>query len=152
MARTSFGKKQKKFSIGLTEKTSLLEKLTHTLNKQTNAAFAYIHGSFLDDQAFGDVDIAIYYAENNLPPKEQIIQHELSLEMILQEKFNYLFDVRIINNAPLSFCYNVLKNGRLLYSNDEELRIQFVTRTIDDYIDFLPYRKRYLREVLGLEI
>lgn len=152
MGRTAFGKKQKKFFMELKNKNMLLKKLAGIIDSHTAISFAYIYGSFLGDNAFGDIDTAIYLNENHVQSKEQVIRQELDLEMTLQEKFGYPFDVRAINYAPLSFRYNVLKNGRMLCSKDEELRVNFVTRTIDNYIDFLPYRKRYLKEVLGLEI
>lgn len=144
--------KQKKYTAGSADKNNLLNNLVNTLKENRDITFAYTHGSFLSEVPFGDIDIAIYLDQSALPEKDQLIRYEISMEIELQEKFGYPFDVRIINRAPLSFRYNVLKNGKLLFSRNDDLNTDFAARTIDDYIDFLPYRKRYLKEVLSLEI
>ncbi|MCL6611483.1 MAG: nucleotidyltransferase domain-containing protein [Peptococcaceae bacterium] len=146
-----FLKKHKSYFLDPEEKTKLLKNLAETLKDNEEIAFAYIHGSFPAENSFHDIDIAIYLEP--VPPGEaQFTRTEISMEVELEEKFGYPFDVRIINRAPLSFRYNVLKNGRLLFSKDEDLSTHFAARTIGDYIDFLPYRRRYLKEVLGLEV
>ncbi|MHB8918489.1 MAG: nucleotidyltransferase domain-containing protein [Desulfocucumaceae bacterium] len=153
MVRNSFYKdKQKKYHMVDADKNSLQKNLADALMDNRSIIFTYVHGSFLTEVPFGDIDIAIYLDETALPGESQIVRQELSMEMEMEDKFGYPFDVRVINGAPLSFRYNVLKNGKLLFSRDEDLSTDFAARTIDDYIDFLPYRKRYLREVLNLEI
>lgn len=150
MGKATFAEHRKKFFLELSEKEALQEKLTNIINNYEDISFAYIHGSFLTEKYFADIDIAIFW--EHFESKDQALRQEIDLEMALQDELGYPIDVRIINSAPLSFCYNVLKSGKMLCSKNEELRVDFVTRTIDNYIDFLPYRKRYLKEVLGLEI
>lgn len=153
MVRNNFYKdKQKKYQMVAADKSSLQKNLADALMDNRSIIFAYVHGSFLTEVPFGDIDIAIYLDGTALLGKSQLVRQELSMEMELEDKYGYPFDVRMVNLAPLSFRYNVLKNGRLLFSRDEDLSTDFAARTIDDYIDFLPYRKRYLREVLNLEI
>ncbi len=134
------------------EKEKLINKIGIFIGKRFNVAFAYIYGSFVEDDGFGDIDIAFYFHRDTLPAKGDIINLEFQMETELEKEFGYLFDVRIINYAPVSFCYNVLKNGRLVYTGNDDLRVGFFTATVKSYLDFLPYRKRYLREVLGLEV
>ena len=64
----------------------------------------------------------------------------------------YIVDVRILNGAPLSFKYNLIKDGIVLLSKDDDKRVDFEEKTIVLYLDFLPYRKLYLRETLGVEV
>lgn len=135
------------------EKEALLQKAARIITAgRDDIAFVYAHGSFLEDTPFGDIDLALYLAVKQPPDKNRVIKDELDLEVELQEKLGFPFDVRIINNAPLSFCYNVIKHGRLIIDADEESRVGFVTYTIKRYLDFLPFRKRYLKEVIGLEV
>lgn len=144
--------KRKKYAMDPSSKDSLLKELTEAVKETGLIRFAYIYGSFLREDSFGDIDLAIYLDESSLTGEGNLIHHETMIEMEMEERFNYPFDVRIINNAPLSFRYSVLKNGSLLYSENQDLSTNFASRTIVDYIDFLPYRRRYLKEVLGLEI
>lgn len=152
LSRVSFDIKKTKYILSPAQKDNLMKQTAEIVSRQIDFAFLYVHGSFIEDIPFGDIDLAIYILDNMLPTNELTIKKELALEVSLQEELGYPFDVRIINTAPLSFCYNVIKNGRLLCDNDEDIRVQFVTQTIGRYIDFLPYRKRYLKEVLGLEV
>lgn len=152
MARNIFDKEKKAYIISPENKNTLLNNLASTLQENRAITFAYIHGSFLSEGTFRDIDIAIYLDEQAIPDKAGHTRHEIALEMELEKIFNYPFDIRIVNNAPLSFRYNVIKSGRLLFSIDEDLSASFAARTMSDYVDFLPYRKRYLKEVLNLEI
>jgi len=64
----------------------------------------------------------------------------------------YIVDVRVLNMSPLSFKYNVIKNGIVLISRNDDERADFQEVTIASYFDFAPYRKMYLKETLGLGI
>jgi len=152
MGRSAYKDSQNKYYLDLTGKNSLQDKLAGIINDYYGISFAYIHGSFVTEEYFADIDIAIFLSNEVFVSKEHALRQEIEIEMSLQKEVGYPVDVPIINSAPLSFCYNVLKNGKMLCSRDEELRVNFVTRTIDNYIDFLPHRKRYLKEVLGLEV
>jgi uncharacterized protein len=57
-------------------------------------------------------------------------------------------DVRVLNDAPLAFRYHALQ-GRPLVVRDEALLDEVRARTWDDYIDFLPFARTYLREALS---
>jgi len=151
MSRNIFEKEKKAYIISPENKNTLLNNMAGTLQENRAITFAYIHGSFLTEDTFRDIDIAVYLDEQAARDKARHTRHEIALEMELEKIFNYPFDIRIVNNAPLSFRYNVLKNGRLLFSKDEDLSANFAARTMSDYVDFLPYRKRYLKEVLNLE-
>ncbi len=127
-------------------KDKLIRNIRNILLTREEILFAYLHGSFLEENTFNDIDIGIYL--KYLP--SSIIKYELSLETELMNKIRgYIFDVRILNNAPLSFRYNVIKSGEILLSHDEDKRTEFQEQTVINYLDFLPYRKRYLKEVLS---
>lgn len=152
MRKNTFGEYRKKFFLAPVPKKDLIDRLKNILKTYNNISFAYIYGSFLTGEDFADIDIAVFLSNNSFTSKEQAFKQEIDLEITLQDEIGYPIDLRVINFAPLSFCYNVLKDGRLLCSKDEDLKVDFVTRTIINYIDFLPHRKRYLKEVLGLEV
>ena len=82
-----------------------------------------------------------------------VLEYELQMETDLMKALKkYIVDVRVLNGAPLSFKYNVIKDGIVLLSKDDDKRADFEEKTIILYLDFLPYRKSYLKETLGVEV
>lgn len=142
----------KKYYLSHKNKNHLVSLLSDHLKACIELDFAYLHGSFLNEEKFGDIDIAVYLTKEAHIPQDFIIKFEIDLEVQLEKLTGYPVDVRVLNNTPLSFRYNVLKNGKLLFARDEDSQADFAAGTIIAYIDFTPYRKRYLKEVLGLEI
>jgi hypothetical protein len=57
-------------------------------------------------------------------------------------------DVRVLNDAPLAFRYHALQ-GTPLVARDGEFLDELRARTWDDYLDFQPFARRYLREALN---
>ena len=109
--------------------------------------FSYVHGSFLE-RVFKDIDVAIFVDERRIP---SFLRYELQMESLLNKAVGkFTFDVRILNGAPLSFRYEVIKNGKLIITKDEESRIDFETSTFSNYFDFAPFRDSYLKEVLRI--
>jgi hypothetical protein len=139
----------KKHKISDSGKEKILGKIIDTLMDEDSIIFSYLHGSFLDNH-FRDIDLAIY-VQTTLNKKEAL-KLELKLERELEEKIKLPMDVRILNYSPLSFRYNVIKDGKLILSRNENLRSDFESLSIREYLDFNFFRKRYMREVLGLEV
>jgi len=79
----------------------------------------------------------------------ELLQEELNLEAELYNLIQYPVDIRILNGAPLSFCYNVIKQGKHLAVVNDDARCDFEEMTVSNYFDFAPYRKMYLQEALG---
>jgi len=139
--------KIKKYYINYYDKEKIFEAIKYILINMPEIIFAYVHGSFTENKGFRDIDIAVYLKEENL--NIQIINYEIELEIKLEEKLNYPVDVRVLNFAPLSFQYHVIKGGTLMLEKDGDSRVDFQTKTLDFYFDFAPFRKQYLKEVLG---
>jgi len=111
--------------------------------------FAYLYGSFVKKDTFRDIDVAIYLEKIPI----SILEYELEMETELMKVLKkYIVDVRVLNTAPLSFKYNVLKEGKVLLVKDNDKRVDFEEKTIVFYLDFLPYRNLYLKETLSVEI
>lgn len=137
----------KKYFLNDSEKEKTVETIKNALVNSSEIIFAYVHGSFTGKKEFRDIDIALYLKEEDL--KDRIINYEIDLEIKLEETLKYPVDVRVLNHAPLSFQYQVIKSGTLLFEKDGDRRVDFQTKTLDYYFDFAPFRKQYLKEVLG---
>ncbi len=118
----------------------LLRKVTEKLEKDKRVIFAYLYGSAARGtmREDSDVDIAVFL-EN--PKQDPLLEADISLE--LEQTLDRSVDVRIINRAPAIFTNQVLKEGILLFSRDEPLRINFEVRNINEYLDFLPIINEY---------
>lgn len=125
------------------QKKEITNKLTGLLKKREEIVFAYLHGSFLTHD-FRDIDVAIYLKE------DEDVLYEVKLGVELEKFLKFPVDVRVLNSAPLTFRFKVVKDGLLLFSRDERIRSDFEALTISEYHDFSYFRKRYRREILGI--
>ena len=107
-----------------------------------------MHGSFIEKDEFHDIDIAIFL--KHLPKSK--LEYELELETKLIQVIGRIVDVRILNGAPLSFRYHVIKEGLPLIIRDENERAEFQEATLSGYFDFSFFRDIYLKETLGLGV
>ncbi|MFZ5924544.1 MAG: nucleotidyltransferase domain-containing protein [Bacillota bacterium] len=143
----------KRFLASEATKEEIAAKVKECLESRQEICFAQFHGSFLGSGPFRDVDIAVYLEPGyvGLSEPSDRFDYEASLEDLIERRVGVPVDVRVLNDAPLAFCYGVLKNGCPVLVRNPQLRCDFQTRILDMYFDFAPFRSRYLREVLGRE-
>ncbi len=134
------------YNLTDTEKEKIINNISNLLEKREEILFSYIHGSFLEND-FRDIDIAVYLNEG-----EKSLKYELHLEREIEDIASFPVDVRILNNAPLTFRFNVIKNGILLFSKNEKIRCDFESLSIDEYHDINYFLKIYRSEALGIKI
>lgn len=118
----------------------LLLKVTQKLRNDERVIFAYLYGSAARGtmREDSDVDIAVFLES---PENDPLLEAGISLE--LEQILDRSVDVRIINHAPAIFINQVLKDGILLISKDDRLRINFEVKNMNEYLDFLPIIKAY---------
>ena len=125
------------------ERDRIVDILSGELAKHPEISFAYLHGSFADSLSFHDVDIGVYLRNPSENARMAVtLLHELSSALKLP------VDVRILNGAPLSFTYHVLR-GLLLTSQDDELLASFIERTVQRYLDRAPLLRRATKEAFA---
>jgi len=57
-------------------------------------------------------------------------------------------DVLILNQAPPTLRYAVLRDGVLLFCHDHQAMIEFRLHAVNEYLDFKPVLKRHERAIL----
>ncbi len=89
--------------------------------------------------SLSDVDIALVLnPEENLSPYQRFML-ELEIEVAIENHCRISnADVRSIDNAPLSVQGQVVTEGSLLFSKDEDFRVQYEVQTRKRYFDFEP--------------
>lgn len=141
--------KAKKRTLSRQQKDALKEKIVSILEGDKRVVFAYIFGSFVKSDEIEDIDIGIFALDNEL---ENPLEYELKLEGDIETSTKIPVDVRVLNNAPASFVFNVIKGGYLLIDRDSNLRADFESLMLKRYFDFEPFRKEYLREILNATV
>lgn len=104
----------------------------------------FLHGSFLEGERARDLDVALLLARTPEEPDCYVVDlaADLSLEL------GRAVDVRVLNGASPAFRYRALQ-GRPVMERDSERVAEFRARTWDEYFDFQPFARAYLREVLS---
>lgn len=105
---------------------------------------AYLYGSHAWGQARpgSDIDIAVLLAEGRERSSMEML--ELGRELENRAGLKHI-DVRLLNDAPLSVKGRILTEGKLLYSGNDDQRVDFEVATRGFYFDFLPHHK-YLQQ------
>lgn len=133
-----------KFRLTHSDKGGILHKVTdHLSSSHREILAAYCFGSFLEHD-FSDIDLGLLLDAD----PDKTTTYEIGLESELEELIPYPFDVRVINQAPISFCQAVIR-GRVIIDRDPNRRADFEGKVLKEYFDFAPFRKRYLAEVLN---
>lgn len=118
---------------------AVLPALRGALSQVPGVAFAYLFGSAIQGRDFRDVDIAVYLAPCPASSYERFklaMRIARRLEHSLQPR--YEVDVRVLNEAPVLFGYEVLRTGRLLFEHDPEGRIGYEAQLLSAYLDYYP--------------
>jgi predicted nucleotidyltransferase len=133
-----------KHRLKSSQKENIAEQIRSYLYRECEAIIvAYIFGSFVTADSFADIDLGILL--DRLPRKT--VNFELELECKLEEMIKFPVDVRIINGAPLSFCQNIIRHGRVIVDKDPDFRAEFEGNILKQYSDFSHFRRRYLDEI-----
>lgn len=136
-------------SLSIKEKEVLTGKVSDILKAKQNILFAYIFGSFISGDSFKDIDVGIFISGEKL---KSPLNLELQMEGELEDAIHLPVDVRIINKAPLSFIYNILKGGKVILDNNRSLRADFEGLVYKKYFDFQHLTREYLREIINAPV
>jgi predicted nucleotidyltransferase len=126
--------KRKRYTIQPDARDALVRCLTAELEKDSAVAFAHLHGSLLDSETVHDIDVGLYVRESEAE-RGSAIASELSVR--LTAVAGIPVDVRVLNEAPLSFVYHVLR-GRVLVCRDEDLLTTMLENVARRYLDLAP--------------
>ena len=115
------------------------------LKGRADISFAYIYGSFVEGLPFHDIDVGIFLSH---PAEEGAIAYMLDLSQSLSLETQLPVDVRVINDAPVTFMYSVMQ-GVLILCRDEEMHSCFVEEVVKKYLDLKPRIRRAIKEAFA---
>ena len=99
----------------------------------------------LTEQFLGDADVGVGARRLS---RDERFRYAVDLSVHLEAQLACPVDVRGLNDASLGFRYHALQ-GRPLVVRDEQWLDELRARTWDDYLDFRPFARQYLREALS---
>ena len=135
----------RQFSFSKSEKDNLIAELHSFIDGEGAVQFSYLYGSFLDDLPCHDIDVGIYVQGIK---EENMTFYGLELGEQFSRKAGCPVDVRVLNNAPVSFLFHVLK-GKLLTEQNPDLHALVFERTVSCYLDMQPLLLKATREAFG---
>lgn len=137
--------KKKIYRLTPDEKQKVMKALALQLGEKEKILFAYAFGSFGEDMPFHDVDVGIYLS---VIEQKSASQYGLELAGELERRLSLPVDVRVLNFAPVSFLYHVLR-GKIIFERDEDLRSEIVEQTVRRYLDIKPIIKKEIQEAFA---
>lgn len=121
---------------------AILGRLSDALSQDPRVVIAVVFGSFLEGEAFRDVDVGIW----TTPDASRFV--DLDLAASLSRRTGLPVDVRRLDDAPVSFRFHALR-GRLLVVRDDEALADLMERTARQYHDLAPVLRRATREAFA---
>ena len=131
--------------LSVEERGSIEKALADLLTPDPRVTFAYLYGSLVESEAFHDVDVGVYLTA--VQP-DRMTATALDLGQRLSDRVHLPVDVRILNGAPDSFLFHVLR-GCLLLSRDDALLAEILERTIHRFLDIAPLRRQGAKEAFA---
>jgi predicted nucleotidyltransferase len=121
------------------------QKLALALQDRSKIRFALLYGSATEERPFRDLDIALYVDRATVPATADL-DYAFTLADELERLLPYPVDVRVINDAPLLFRYQVSRGVPLLV-HDRPAFYRFLEQTWRLFLDFQPVAMQYLKEL-----
>ena len=115
------------------------------LQNRPEILFAILYGSAAEGLPFRDLDVGLFVDRASVPASAEL-DYAFALADELEQVASHPVDVRVINDAPLPFRYNVSR-GIPLIVNNKEVFTSFLERTWDEFLDFQPVAMQYLKEL-----
>lgn len=136
---------RRQFQAGPDERERIERTLVGVLESEPDLEFAWLHGSFLVADKFRDIDIGVHLSV----PVEVRSQRGLELSVRLDQEIGFPIDVRVLNDAPVTFLFHVFREGRLLLSRNDERLADLMERTVREYLDAAPLLRQATIEAYG---
>ncbi|CAD6491293.1 MAG: Nucleotidyltransferase domain protein [Candidatus Argoarchaeum ethanivorans] len=119
------------------------------LSKQEHVKLAYLFGSVAEGKQgwLSDIDLAVFLDESLSKNERFNLQLKLISDLTGILKTDKV-DLVIMNDAPLSLNYEIIKANHPLLVRDEEKKIDLEHGILSRYLDRRYYEKRWAAELL----
>ena len=115
------------------------------LERVSGLRFAYVYGSVLESDRIHDVDVGICLDETAVAQQKDLVD---ALSVKLSAAVRLPVDIRVLNEAPLSFLYHVLR-GRLVLCRDETFLTDMLEDVARRYLDLAPFLRNSTKDAFA---
>lgn len=131
------------------DKDVIIQRLQDAISSLPSLRVAYLYGSFLSRPDFQDIDIGLFI--DNESDKVHTLKFAANLGTILEEalEFHHECDIKILNDEPIWFSYEVISTGMILFRRNEDERIDIETGVLIEYQDIRSNYDLFDREYLA---
>lgn len=131
------------------DRERIISQLRRCLTGREDILLGYLYGSFLRHGEFHDIDIGLLVAGKREPYESYKYAMGIASDLERCITPRYEIDLRILNDAPVEFQYEVVRTGRLLVARDEAARIDFEAGVITQFLDLKYLYDRIDRALLA---
>jgi len=117
------------------DREQIIGQLRRCLTGREGILLGYLYGSFLRHDGFHDIDIGLLVSGEREPYESYKYAMGIASDLERCITPRYEIDLRILNDAPVEFQYEVVRTGRLLIARDEATRIAFEADVIAKFLD-----------------
>jgi len=132
------------------EKEVIIRRLHDVLSTLPSLRIAYVYGSFLLRGDYRDIDIALL-VDGRQPGEDTFLKYAADAGDRMEKALDFRCecDVKILNDQPVWFEFEVIRTGRPLYVRDDGERIDFETQVTIEYQDMKSMYDLFDREYLA---
>jgi len=127
------------------KRKAVLVKLRLELERAPGLRFAYVYGSVLAVDKVHDVDVGVFLDDMAVAQQMNMMD---TLSVTLSAAVGLPVDVRVLNEAPLTFLYHVLR-GRLLLCRDETFLTDMLEDVARRYLDLAPFLRNATKDAFA---
>lgn len=140
------------YQISQKEKERIIQKISLFLQKQKEISFAFIFGSFLEEEpiTFRDIDIGIFLKPLTID-QDKTFDYETNLVIQLSKLISFpadRLDIRILNFTSKMFQNSIFSRGFLLFARDLNLLTSLIEESSSEAIINYEFSKQSLLELL----
>jgi len=124
-----------------------LEKIIPVLKKY-GVHTCYLFGSRAkgEEGSKSDLDLAVLFSPYS--PDKHNLQLLVRLEQDISRTLPFSkVDLVLLQKERITFKFEVIKTGKVIYCLDEDERTDFEDIVVRDYLDFAPFLNRYWQEM-----
>lgn len=117
--------------------------IKEVLKRHDEVLVAYLYGSAVKgyERKDSDIDIGLLLSDDFEP--DALYPAQIAGEIKKKIGSKREADVRVLNDRPFGFLFQVVKEGEVILSTDEGRRAEFESFVVNRYLDFKPFYEQY---------
>jgi len=127
-------------------KEAIIQQIIEEIKHIEEIQFSFLHGSYLKEKSFRDIDIALYL--KTVVTKDTGLDLCNNLCVKLTSKIGIPVDITLLNYASVSFCFYATQGKILTHQNLEDV-YNYKEDIWIKYMDLYPMLRENLADMLS---